>query len=108
MTTRILIVDEFPLLRAGLLATLEQEPGLLVDAVTGSASEALASVRAQALDLAIVGLGFGGSGGLELVGRLRDEAPGMPVLAYALVDERVYAERALRAGARGFIGRRYG
>jgi DNA-binding NarL/FixJ family response regulator len=102
-TTRIVLVDDHPVLRRGLRDLLESTAGWCVCGEAGTSSEALRLVETSGPDVALVDVALEGANGLDLIKRLvaRDEAP--RVLAYSMHDEEIFAERALRAGARGYL-----
>jgi DNA-binding NarL/FixJ family response regulator len=102
-TIRILLVDDHPLLRRGLRALLEQQGRFEVCAEADSAPLALEMVRKHKPDLTIVDISLKSTNGIELTKGLKVEAPGMPVLVMSMHDEELYAERALRAGAVGYL-----
>ncbi len=100
---RVLIVDDHPIVRRGLAQLIEQEPDLKV---CGEASDADAAVSAMAEldpDIALVDLMLKGVSGTELIKSLKSTHAGVPILVISMHDEAVYAERALRAGAHGYI-----
>lgn len=103
MTTKILLVDDHPLMRKGLAMTLETEPDLKVCCQVDSAEEALERLDEVNPDLAIVDISLPGMSGLELVKHLQALRPGLPALIVSRHDETLYAERALRAGAKGYV-----
>ena len=100
---RLLLVDDHPLMRKGLAMTLASDPSLVVTGQAGSAEEALDCVQEQEFDLAVVDISLPGMSGLELVKHLRSIRPELIVLVVSRHDEALYAERALRAGARGYV-----
>ncbi len=99
----ILLVDDHPVLRRGLASLIESEPDLTVCGEAATGSEALAAIRDRRPDLAIVDLSLGDSDGLDLVKDLKKRHPELPALVLSMHDEATYAERALRAGARGYL-----
>jgi DNA-binding NarL/FixJ family response regulator len=99
----VLLVDDHPVLRRGLKALIDSDPGLFVCAEAASCSMALAAIRATRPDLVIVDLALEGSDGLDLVKEMKIRHPRIPALVLTMYDEAVYAERALRAGARGYV-----
>ena len=109
MTRRNLLVDDHPSTRKGLALTLSDEPDLSVAAAVGSAEEALAALSGGdaglAVDLVVTDLSLPGMSGIELVKHVHALRPGLPVLVVSRHDEGVYAERALRAGARGYVSK---
>ena len=101
--TRVLIVDDHPLVRDWLLNLINQEPDLIVCGEAESQVQALTVAAATNPDVAIVDLALKNSNGLELVKDFKIRFPQLAVLVLSTSDELVYAERALYAGARGYI-----
>jgi DNA-binding NarL/FixJ family response regulator len=86
---------------------LTQEPDLEVRAEAESSPAALEMIRRTPVDLAIVDIGLHGSAnGIELTKSIKAENPHLPVLVLSMHDETLYADRALRAGARGYLMKR--
>ena len=102
---RILIVDDHPAIRHGLARLMETEADLEIIGEAGKRSEVLAAIEHQRPDLAILDLSLSDSAatGIELIAEIRSLAETMPILVYSMHDESVYAERALRAGACGYL-----
>lgn len=100
---RIVVVDDHPLFRHGLVQLLNSDPGLEVCGEASSAPEAMAVVRREKPSMVIADLGLSGANGLELTKSLRVEFPKMPVLVLSMHDEPTYAVRSLRAGAKGYV-----
>lgn len=100
---KILLVDDHPLMRKGLAMTLEAESDLSVYAQVDSAEEAIDVVNRELPDVAIVDISLPGMSGLELIKHLLALYPDLPILVVSRHDETLYAERAIRAGARGYI-----
>lgn len=105
---RVIIVDDHPIVREGLVERINRHPDLKVCAEAENAREALAAVASHAPDLVVVDLNLPGQGGLELIKDLRALYPQLPVLVLSMHDESLFAERALRAGARGYISKQVG
>jgi DNA-binding NarL/FixJ family response regulator len=103
--TRILLVDDHPLLRQGIAMTIEAEADFQVVAQAGDADEALALFGEAAPDLVITDISLPGANGLELLKNLLTLQPDLPVLVVSRRDEDLYAERAIRAGARGYVSK---
>lgn len=104
---RVLVVDDHPLFRRGVVQLLNDEPDLRVIAEASNNNEALGAIRKHKLDLAVVDIGLEGStNGIELTKNIRAEKPKLPVLVLSMHDETLFAERALRAGARGYVMKR--
>jgi len=100
---KVLIVDDHPILRKGLTLLINQEPDLFVCAEAENAQMALESLDNVMPDMAIVDISLPGIDGIELIKELRLRHKEMPVLVVSMHDEALYAERSLRAGARGYI-----
>jgi DNA-binding NarL/FixJ family response regulator len=99
----ILIVDDHPIVRHGLTQLLNQEPDLDVCMEAASAAEALALLERKRPDVTIADISLDGKNGLELVKAIRRRDTKMPILVLSMHDENLYAERALRAGANGYV-----
>lgn len=100
---RIVVVDDHPLMRKGLALTLEVEPDLQVVGQAANAEEALDMVEKLKPDLALVDVSLPGMSGLELIKHLQAIRPDVAILVVSRHDESLYAERAIRAGARGYV-----
>jgi DNA-binding NarL/FixJ family response regulator len=96
-------VDDHPVLRRGLAALIGAAPDLAVCGEVGTYQTALQAVRETPLDLVIVDIELAGSDGLALVKDIKLRYPDIPCLVLSMYDEAVYAERSLRAGARGYV-----
>lgn len=101
--SRLLIVDDHPVVRQGLAELLNQEPDFTVCGQANNAVQGLSAARTLSPDLAIVDLSLRGSSGLDLIKDIHAFLPKLPVLVLSMYDETIYAERALRAGARGYV-----
>lgn len=104
-TSSILLVDDHPLLRAGLAARLATEPDLKVIGEAASESEALEFLRQGLPDLAIIDISLRDSSGLDLVRQIRARSTACKVLVISGFRESIYGERALRAGALGYLNK---
>lgn len=100
---RILLVDDHPVLRQGLSVLINQEPDLEVKGQAENAGEALRLLAEGTFDLAIVDVSLPGIDGIELLKELREKHRSLCTLVLSMHDEKIFAERALRAGAMGFI-----
>lgn len=100
---RILIVDDHPVLRQGLRQLIEVEGDLEVCGEAGDIQQGRAALEELAPDLAIVDIALGDSDGLELVRRIKSRHPEVPILVLSMLNERLYAEHSLRAGAQGYL-----
>jgi DNA-binding NarL/FixJ family response regulator len=101
--TRILIVDDHPIVRLGMQQLIAAEPDLSICCEAESGDAALRAIATSKADLAIVDLSLGDTSGLDLIRRLHEADPNLPILVLSIHDEALFAERALRAGARGYI-----
>jgi DNA-binding NarL/FixJ family response regulator len=99
----VLIVDDHPIVRQGLAQLINQEKDLEVCGQAGDAHEALLAIRQLDPDMVIVDLGLGDTSGIDLIKDLKVQYPDLPVLTLSMYDESVYGERALRAGAKGYV-----
>ncbi len=99
----VLLVDDHPFMRAGLRQLIDRQPDLIVTGEAGNPTEAFQQLARGVPDLILTDLTMPGRGGLEFLRDLRAAHETMPILVVSMHDEGVYAERALRAGARGYI-----
>lgn len=99
------VVDDHAIVRAGIIRVLVAHPAFLVVGEASSAPEALRLLRDVSTDVVLVDLALQRGSGLDLLHALRDEMPLRRALVVTMHDEALYAERAIRAGARGFIGK---
>jgi DNA-binding NarL/FixJ family response regulator len=100
---RIVIVDDHPLFRKGLEELIHSDGSFAVCGEAGNAAEAMEVIRKLNPDLAIVDLSLPGANGIELIKNVRAEFPKLPILVLSMHDESLYALRALRAGAEGYV-----
>jgi DNA-binding NarL/FixJ family response regulator len=100
---RIFVVDDHPIVRKGLAQLIDQEPDLVVSAEAESAEGAMESLKKAMPDLAIVDISLQGVDGIELIKKIKARYPALPILVLSMHDEALFAERALRVGARGYI-----
>jgi DNA-binding NarL/FixJ family response regulator len=99
----VLIVDDHPVMRYGLAQLIESEDDLQVCGEAGTAAEAFGAVGSLKPDLVLIDLTLPDKSGLELIKEIKAHHEGTDVLVVSMHDETLYAERALRAGARGYI-----
>jgi DNA-binding NarL/FixJ family response regulator len=103
-TKRIVIVDDHPLFRKGLEQLINSsDQHLTVCGEAGDAAQGMTVIRKTKPDLVIVDLSLPGANGIELIKNLRAEFQKLPVLIVSMHDESLYALRALRAGAQGYV-----
>jgi DNA-binding NarL/FixJ family response regulator len=103
---RILLVDDHPLLRQGISQLINQQPDLVICGEAEDRATAMAVAEKTLPDLAVVDLSLKDERGLELIKDFKVRFPEMPTLVLSMHDESLYGERALRAGARGYIMKR--
>jgi DNA-binding NarL/FixJ family response regulator len=100
---RILIVDDHPLFRHGIADLINAEPDLEICGEADNAPSALEGIRRFSPDLVTVDISLRGANGIELLKSIKAEHAKLPLLVLSMHDESLYALRALRAGARGYI-----
>ena len=100
---RILIVDDHPLTRQGMAQLIGQQPDLMICGEAGTGTRALDLVRSLRPDLVCVDVSLPDKHGLELIKDIRAVHPSALILVVSMHDENLYAQRALRAGARGYL-----
>jgi two-component system, NarL family, response regulator FusR len=106
--TRILMVDDHPIVREGMAQFLNLQENLWLCCQASNAREALEAMAACRHDLAIVDISLDGDSGLGLIKTLRQRYPKLAILALSMHDEAVFAERTLRAGANGYLMKQEG
>ncbi len=100
---RVLIVEDHPIFREGLVQLINRQSDLAVCAEAATPQEALAAVEKHAPEVAVLDLMLNGAGGTELIKQLRALFPQLRILVLSMHEEAVYAERVLRAGASGYV-----
>lgn len=100
---RVLLVDDHPVVREGLMLLINAEPDLTVCGEASTAAEAIRMVAQTSPDIAMIDISLEDRSGVELIKELRVQSPDLPMLALSMHDESLYAERVLRAGGRGYI-----
>jgi len=103
---RVLIIDDHPVLREGLALVINQQHDLAVCGEAADARQAFGAIAKLKPDVALVDISLETSSGLELIKDAHAQFPKLIMLACSMHDEALYAERALRAGARGYIMKR--
>jgi DNA-binding NarL/FixJ family response regulator len=103
---RVFIVDDHPLVREGLTNLINSQPDLVVCGQAEDAAQALAGIGASKADLALIDISLKTASGLELVKDLKVHHPDIALIVLSMHDEMLYAERAIRAGARGYVMKR--
>lgn len=104
--TRILVVDDHPVVRKGLTLLINSESDLMVCAEAENAAQALEVLEKESVDIAVVDISLNGTNGIQLTEKIKSKYPDLPVLILTIHDEAVYAKRALEAGAKGYVNKR--
>jgi DNA-binding NarL/FixJ family response regulator len=102
-TKEIIVVDDHPTSRDGIVKWIQSEPDLKVCCQAETAEQALDAVIRMKPDLVVTDITLPGKSGLELIRDILAVAPALPILVISIHDERLYAERVLRAGGRGYV-----
>jgi len=105
-STRVFVIDDHPLVRESLASLIQRQPDLCVCGEAATAAAALSGIEAARADVAIVDLSLGERVGFDLIRDLKQAHPRLAVLVLSMHDEDLYAERALKAGARGYVMKR--
>ncbi|HUT30726.1 MAG TPA: response regulator transcription factor [Sedimentisphaerales bacterium] len=101
--TRILVVDDHPVIREGLTQIINRESNLLVCAGAGNIAEAVKAVRKQKIDLALVDMLLNNTTGIQVMKKIRTLCPGIITLVFSMSDNSQHIKQAIEAGARGYI-----
>jgi DNA-binding NarL/FixJ family response regulator len=102
---RVMVVDDHELLRVALKGLLENDPGLEVCGEAADADEAFRRITEERPDVVIVDVALKSGNGLDLVKRIKAKEPSIRLLVLSMYDSRLFAERALRAGASGYVNK---
>jgi DNA-binding NarL/FixJ family response regulator len=100
---RILIVDDHPIFRAGLMSLIDHIDGVVVGAEAEDEASAINLLESQPFEMMVTDLSLGSDSGLRLIQRARRICPGLRILVASMYDESRYGERAINAGANGYI-----
>ncbi len=100
---RVLIVDDHPIVRQGLKGLISQAPDLTVCGEAETIYDALKAIEQLEPHIVVVDISLKGESGVDLIKDIRIRYPDLPVLTLSMYDEAIYAERVLRAGARGYV-----
>jgi len=100
---RVLIADDHDILRAGLKHILNEAGDIVVAGEASNGTQALEQLRTGQLDAAVLDLNMPGRNGIELIKRVKDEFPRLPILVLSMYKEDIFAVRALKAGASGYL-----
>jgi DNA-binding NarL/FixJ family response regulator len=104
--TRILLVDDHPLIRQAVREIIEQEPDLRICGEAGDETAAMQLIKSSQPHLVLLDLSLGDSSGMEFIKWITKNDPATRVLILSMHDEILYAERVIRAGARGYLSKR--
>ncbi|HVC92160.1 MAG TPA: response regulator transcription factor [Pirellulales bacterium] len=102
---RVLIVDDHPAVREALALRIGRQPDLEVCGEAAEMSEALRLLAHTRPDVAVVDIGLKSGSGIDLIKRIKDQDDGVRMLVWSMHSESLYAERALRAGALGYVNK---
>lgn len=100
---RILIVEDHPIFRQGMIHLINHEPDLEVCGEVETAARALSAIDELQPDMALVDITIKGTNGIELIKNIKFKYPNLPTLVLSMHEEALYAERAIRAGAHGYV-----
>ena len=103
---QVLLVDDHPIVRQGVARLIDRQDDLAVWAEAATIAEALALVESTPPDVAVVDLMLDGGSGIDLIQTLHHRFPALPIVVLSMHEERLYADRVLRAGARGYVMKR--
>jgi len=106
--SKVFLVDDHPIVRKGLAGLINQELGLVICGEAEDGPTALNAIFYEKPDIAIVDLSLKGMDGIELIKQIKARYPKLPVLVLSMLDEQMYAERVLRAGAKGYVMKQEG
>jgi DNA-binding NarL/FixJ family response regulator len=101
--SKIFLVDDHTMFREGLRQLIEREPNMTVCGDAPGALGAMAGIRTSKPDVVIVDISLAGGSGIDLIKDIKAEFEELPILVVSMHDESLYAERALRAGAMGYV-----
>ena len=101
--TQVFVVDKHPAIREVLESKVESHPEMQVKGNSASPGEALSHIEQNAPDVVVLEISLGEADGLALIQEIRSKAPDVRILVFSKYDEDLYAERAIEAGASGYI-----
>ncbi|HET7084714.1 MAG TPA: response regulator transcription factor [Rhizomicrobium sp.] len=103
---KVLLVDDHPLVREWLTSLIDQQPDMGVCGEAGGIPDAVKALKATSPDIVVVDLSLKDASGLELIKTIKARWPQMGIVVLSMHDEEIYAERCIRAGARGYVMKR--
>jgi DNA-binding NarL/FixJ family response regulator len=101
--SRVLLVDDHPIVRQGLALLIDREPDLAVCGEAEGAHSAFHAITTLRPDIVVLDISLSGPDGLDVLKEIRSKTASLPVLILSMHDESIYADRAMRAGANGYI-----
>lgn len=101
--TRILIVDDHPVIRVGLTQIINRETDLRVCAEAGTMEEAVKAVKKQKIDLALVDMRLDGTTGIQVIKKIKILCPDLITLVFSMSDNPQYVKQAIKAGTSGYM-----
>ena len=102
---RIFIVDDHPAVRQGVMAIVSHEPDMLICGEAGGVADAMQQLATLMPDVAVIDISLKSSNGIDLVKRIKAEYPAIRMLVWSMFPDTLYAARALRAGALGYLNK---
>ena len=105
---KVLLVDDHPMMRSGLAQVINQQADLVVSGEAGNANEAMQRIALFKPNIVVLDISLEGKSGLELIKDLQAMHPEILILVMSMHDESLYAQRVLRAGARGYVMKKAG
>ena len=102
---RVLIIDDHPIVRQGLVQLFSKAPDIEVAGEASSAAQAMDFLASNEADTAVVDLSLDDGSGMDLLSAIRDHHPGTQAIVFSIHDPEIYALRALRAGASGYVSK---
>lgn len=99
----VLVVEDHPILRSGLIQVINNEPDLCVTGEADDVQSTLSALGNQVPDMAMIDISLKGGNGIELIREIKSKWGDLPMLVLSMHDESLFAERAINAGARGYI-----
>ncbi len=100
---KVFIIDDHPIVRQGLAQLINQETDFIVCGETGDIPQALIDIKKSKPDIIILDISIGHANGIRFIEDLLDNYPNMSILVFTMKDENAYAQRCLKAGAKGYI-----
>lgn len=100
---KVLLVEDYPLIREALLHQIERQEGLRACGCASNGRQTMSLLERARPDVVVMDIFLDGTDGLDLIKRIAGKYPNLPILALSVQDENIYAERVLRAGGRGYL-----